>query len=58
VHGARKRAVELCDPPVELSSGSYLAFVKPRGWYASASYDRTVFTVADNGVAGDWEPRR
>jgi len=47
--------VELCDPSVELSSGSYLAFVKPRGAYASASYDKTVFTVADDGVDGDWE---
>ncbi len=47
--------VEICNPPTELSSGSYVALVKPRGSYASASYDRTVFTVADNGVAGDWE---
>lgn len=49
---------ELCDPPAKLSSGSYLAIVKPRGSYASAEYDQTVFTVADDGIAGNWEPAK
>lgn len=50
--------VELCNPPTKLSSGSYLALVEPRGSYASAAYDQTVFAVADDGIAGNWEPAK
>ena len=44
-----------CGAPEVIQSDTYSATVKDTGSYATVTYDRTVFAVKDNGVAGDFE---
>jgi murein DD-endopeptidase MepM/ murein hydrolase activator NlpD len=44
-----------CGTPQAMGSQVFGFVTRPRGSYATAKYSRTEFTVADNGVAGDFQ---
>jgi hypothetical protein len=47
-----------CGTPQVQSSETFALVVFPRGHYASATYDRTVFDVGGNQVINDWQPAK